>query len=548
MAAPTWRPYLRITKQPSASNTQTINFYNQRRPFGEFSNFFEAPIVVAGREYATTEHYFQAMKFEGTPWEEHVRTQATAGNSAKEGRRRDLPLRKDWERVKEDVMDVALRAKFTQYAELRELLLATGDRKLVEHTRNDAYWGDGGDGSGHNRLGIALMRLRRHLRVAPEVGHGRGRGGGAAGVGGVGGVGGRVGGGSGGGAGGGGVDGDYDGGGGASSPPVVTPRLRRELSDEGRRLAQCALEAGEGGAGGYGGGEYETSDGTSEGKERYGEEQCTGGSHARGAGRGSRHRGGSGRGGGGGVGPAEDSDDEGKQRNPPPPLPRGKRDKRAERRAVRDKRYALKQEASALPSPPSPPQPPHPPSSGARPVKTLPRAADSTRSRPAGSELWDDQEIAEMKEAFDLFDMDGDGTIATTNLGAVMRSLATNPNQAELHAMINEFDADGNGTIDFPEFLTLNRQYMYGRVDGRVDGSSRDETDDIIEVFRSFDVGSASGGARNGFIAVADLGRVMEMLGEKLTDAEVDEMIHDADVDGDGQINYFDFIDMMMSK
>jgi ribA/ribD-fused uncharacterized protein len=341
MAAPTWRPNLRITKQPSASNTQTINFYNQRRPFGEFSNFFEAPIVVAGREYATTEHYFQAMKFEGTPWEKHVRTQATAGNSAKEGRRRDLPLRKDWERVKEDVMDVALRAKFTQYAELRELLLATGDRTLVEHTRNDAYWGDGGDGSGHNRLGIALMRLRRHLRVAPEEGQGLGRGrdGGAAGVGGVGGVGGvegvggRVG---------GGIDGDYDGGGGAF-PPAMTPRLRRELSDEGRRLAQCALEAGEGGAGGYGGGEYETSDRSSEEKERYGEEQCGGGSHARGAGRGSRrHRGGSGRGDGGGVGPAEDSGDEGRQRNPPPPLPRGKRDKRAERRAVRDKRYASK--------------------------------------------------------------------------------------------------------------------------------------------------------------------------------------------------------------
>ena len=56
-----------------------------------------------------------------------------------------------------------MRAKVTQHEEMKNLLLSTGTARLVEHTTNDSYWGDGGDGSGRNMLGVILMELRAEL-------------------------------------------------------------------------------------------------------------------------------------------------------------------------------------------------------------------------------------------------------------------------------------------------------------------------------------------------------------------------------------------------
>ncbi|KAJ2994857.1 hypothetical protein HDV02_001269 [Globomyces sp. JEL0801] len=141
-----------------------INFYRERDLYGEFSNFYPATIEINNLIWPTTEHYFQAMKFIEHPMiVEEIRLLNTPGESAKRGRSRSLPLRKDWEDVKEDVMREALFAKFTQHKRLRELLRSTGDAFLVEHTRNDSYWGDGGDGSGKNRLGFLLMELRQEF-------------------------------------------------------------------------------------------------------------------------------------------------------------------------------------------------------------------------------------------------------------------------------------------------------------------------------------------------------------------------------------------------
>lgn len=107
----------------------------------------------------------QAQKFAGTEHEEEVRKCKTARESANMGRSRKLPLRCDWEGVKNQIMLEVVRAKFTQHEDLKEILLGTGDAKLVEHTENDNYWGDGGDGSGKNRLGQILMQVRGELRA-----------------------------------------------------------------------------------------------------------------------------------------------------------------------------------------------------------------------------------------------------------------------------------------------------------------------------------------------------------------------------------------------
>ncbi|KAL5018743.1 hypothetical protein ScPMuIL_004465 [Solemya velum] len=143
----------------------------------------------------------------------------------------------------------------------------------------------------------------------------------------------------------------------------------------------------------------------------------------------------------------------------------------------------------------------------------------------------EEEQIAELKEAFYLFDKDDDGTITADELGTVMRSLGQDPTEAELQDMMNEVDADGNGTIDFEEFLQMMARKM----------KDSDNEEELREAFRVFDQDG------NGYISAAELRHVMTNLGETLTDDEVDEMIREADVDGDGMVNYEDFMSFTTS-
>lgn len=141
-----------------------IKFYSTQGEYGAFSNFARYPIKIKSKVWPTSEHYFQAMKFEGTRYENEIRTVGGPMEAARKGRDRKLPLRKDWESIKNDIMLQALVAKFSQHKVLRDLLLSTGDSKLIEHTENDSYWGDGGNGKGKNMLGILLMKVRDILK------------------------------------------------------------------------------------------------------------------------------------------------------------------------------------------------------------------------------------------------------------------------------------------------------------------------------------------------------------------------------------------------
>jgi ribA/ribD-fused uncharacterized protein len=146
-----------------------IKFYSNSETFKEFSNFYPAKFTIDGKEYPTVEHYFQAMKFTSNPdYQDQVVAASTPAKAKTMGATKVMPIRRDWDTVREDVMRNALRAKFTQNDELKKLLLSTGNAILQEASSTDVYWGIGKTGKGKNRLGILLMELRDQLSAESE--------------------------------------------------------------------------------------------------------------------------------------------------------------------------------------------------------------------------------------------------------------------------------------------------------------------------------------------------------------------------------------------
>jgi N-glycosidase YbiA len=141
-----------------------IYFYSQREePYGCFSNFSPHGVHSNGKWFPTVEHYFQAMKFEGSDHAHTIRKAASPKQAKALAWRREFPLRPDWDEIRDDVMIRGVREKFTKHEKLRQLLLATGQEELVENAPGDFYWGCGADGSGENRLGKILMQVRTEL-------------------------------------------------------------------------------------------------------------------------------------------------------------------------------------------------------------------------------------------------------------------------------------------------------------------------------------------------------------------------------------------------
>ena len=144
-----------------------IYFYLPREPNGWLSNFSPHGVALDGAFWPTVEHCFQAAKFVTTDpaHADAIRRATRPRDAADMGRDRRHPLRADWEQVKEDVMRRAVRCKFESHAEIRALLLDSGDEELVEASPVDFYWGAGQDGSGRNRLGHILMEVRAALQA-----------------------------------------------------------------------------------------------------------------------------------------------------------------------------------------------------------------------------------------------------------------------------------------------------------------------------------------------------------------------------------------------
>jgi len=149
--------------------SNSIHFYHSDQAWGEFSNFSQHAIYLQGQIWRTTEHFYQSQKFQNTEYQEKVRLAASPMQAKLMASKFEEKLiRSNWQSIKEDVMWQAVSAKFSQHPELKALLLSTGQRHIAEHTTNDNYWGDAGNGEGLNRLGELLMNLRDELNMSNE--------------------------------------------------------------------------------------------------------------------------------------------------------------------------------------------------------------------------------------------------------------------------------------------------------------------------------------------------------------------------------------------
>lgn len=144
----------------------TIRFFSKSETHREFSNFAPFGIELDGKWWPSVEHYYQADKFTDPALRDKIRKAekpVIAKNLAHKHRR---AIRPDWDEIKDAVMERAVSAKFVQHAELRALLLATGEEELEECAPTDTYWGVGRDGTGLNMLGKLIARIRSSLRTA----------------------------------------------------------------------------------------------------------------------------------------------------------------------------------------------------------------------------------------------------------------------------------------------------------------------------------------------------------------------------------------------
>ncbi|UYL07308.1 NADAR family protein [Bdellovibrio sp. SKB1291214] len=142
-----------------------LDFYSTKNPYGEFSNFANYPIFVDNEWWPTSEHYYQAHKYQTPELIKWVQDAPNAMEAANRGRDANVPKRADWDDVKDGFMEKAVVDKFTRHEKLKTLLLSTGSARIFEHTKNDCYWADCGDRTGKNKLGLLLEKVRESLRA-----------------------------------------------------------------------------------------------------------------------------------------------------------------------------------------------------------------------------------------------------------------------------------------------------------------------------------------------------------------------------------------------
>ncbi|TRY80615.1 hypothetical protein TCAL_13249 [Tigriopus californicus] len=153
-------------------------------------------------------------------------------------------------------------------------------------------------------------------------------------------------------------------------------------------------------------------------------------------------------------------------------------------------------------------------------------------SRPTTAKEMTESQIGQYRQAFKMFDKNHDERISSQELGMVMRELGFDPTEDELKDMIGNADADGSGSIEFPEFLNL----MIKRF------ASDDKMEEMKAAFEVFDKN------KDNKISRSELKSAMRKMGESTSDHEIDAIIHEADLDKDGMVDYYEFITVFQQK
>jgi len=148
----------------------------------------------------------------------------------------------------------------------------------------------------------------------------------------------------------------------------------------------------------------------------------------------------------------------------------------------------------------------------------------------SGSGFTEDQ-VAEFQEAFALFDTRGDGMIPANQVGEVLRALGQNPTEADVRRLVQNQKTEGR--VSFETFLPILQAVSQKKIS--------DTVEDFIEGLRHFDKDG------NGFISSAELRHMLTSLGEKMTEEEVESLIHGQE-DSHGNINYEEFVKMVLAQ
>jgi ribA/ribD-fused uncharacterized protein len=151
----------------------TIRFFSQSETHREFSNFAPFAIDLDGAHWRTVEHYYQAQKFTDAQIRQKIRKAEKPVIAKNLADKNKAAIRPDWDAVKDEVMYRAVKRKFELHKTLRELLLATGEEDIAETAPTDYYWGVGREGTGQNRLGRIMERIRAELRAGAGADDGR---------------------------------------------------------------------------------------------------------------------------------------------------------------------------------------------------------------------------------------------------------------------------------------------------------------------------------------------------------------------------------------